>query len=89
LCPPSTAVAVTTAVVAVDALTTVVVVTAPAAVTVAVVVAAITVTATGDAVGGGGGVELMGYGISFFVLRSQTSAGRVITKRVWWQYLIM
>jgi hypothetical protein len=48
------------AVVAVDAPIAVVVVTTPAAVAVAVFVAAITVAATGNALGGGGGAELMG-----------------------------
>jgi len=56
----SNAVAVAAAVVVVDAPTAVVVVAAPAAVTVAVIVTAITVAATGNAVGGGGGAELMG-----------------------------
>ena len=54
------AVAATAAIVAINAPTAVVVVAAPAAVTVAVVVATITVAATGNAVGGGGGAELMG-----------------------------
>jgi len=54
------AVAAAAAVVVVDAPTAVVVVAAPAAVTVAVIVTAITVAATGNAVGGGGGAELMG-----------------------------
>jgi hypothetical protein len=42
----------------------VVIVAAPAAITVAVVVAAITLDAAGNAVGGGGGVELMGLALS-------------------------
>jgi hypothetical protein len=54
------AVAAAAAAVAVDAPTAVVVVATHAAVTVAVVIAAITVAATGNAVGGGGGAELMG-----------------------------
>ena len=60
----STAVAVSAAaaVVAVDAPKAVVVVTTPAAVAVAVFVAAITIAATGNAVGGGGGAELMSVG---------------------------
>jgi hypothetical protein len=49
-------------------------------VTVAViVVAAITVAATGNAVGGGGGAELMSVG----------RPPHTEKERVWWRYLIM
>ena len=62
------------AVVAIDAPIAVFVVATPATVTVAVVVAAITVAATaGNAVGKGGGAELMGA--------IQTSGGRPLRKR--------
>ena len=54
------AVAAAAAIVAVNAPTAVVVVPAPAAVTVVVVFAVITIAITGNAVGEGGGVELMG-----------------------------
>jgi hypothetical protein len=53
---------------------TTVTVVAPAAVTVDVVIAAITVDAAGNAVGGGGGAELMGLALSCATLRA--SGGR-------------
>ncbi len=57
MCPPPSAVTVATT-------ATAVVVAAPAAITVAVTIAAITVNAAGYAVGGGGGVELVGLALS-------------------------
>ena len=66
-------------------------VAAPAAITVAVVVAAITVDAAGNAVGGGGGAELMGLDLNCAksLWRPPLSpTKRVLLTYVWWRYLI-
>jgi hypothetical protein len=78
----------------------VVIVAAPAAITVAVVVATITVDAAGNAVGGGGGAELMGLALSCAKSLWRPAAppyqqrgylrtyGGDIFDRVWWRYLM-
>ncbi len=86
----STAVTVATA-------TAVVVVATPAAITVAVIVAAITGDAAGNAVGGGGGAELMGLALSCAkslwrsaapISNKEGTCMVAIFDRVWWRYLM-
>jgi hypothetical protein len=64
-------------------------VAAPAAITVAVIVVAITVDAAGNAVGGGGGAELMGLALSCAKSLWQSAAPISIKEGyVWWRSLI-
>ncbi len=92
----STAVTVATAVAVVVA-AAVVVVTAATAITVAVVIATITIDAAGNAVGGGGGAELMGLALSCAkslwrpaapISNKEGTCMVAIFDRVWWQYLM-